>query len=1150
MSLDYRFKFTDYNPNYEGMVIVANEDGAGLNGFGVDVENRVAYKNDSWASPNMVIGISTGRFGEHDMEVKLFNPIWGYQGQPYYFYKVNKDRVSLISMNDIKNIKRQVFICTELRGNGLDCSPFIDKDYKRYCYSIDFKNIGGDSLKNTISFFGGKDDDINKVRWYKQNFNNTNYFRYYSEYYDKDIHSKFSSDNDFLNYDPKPHNKTFTNLSLIPTKTTIYGYFDKYWTEENVTEIGLMCASDSFLGSYPDNLNTVVKEFIVSKSNGNNINESHKFDSKNDTIKGLTPNTLYWVRPYAKVGGKFQYGTPVSATTKLIGEKPEINFSIYTEYCTPTSLFCTLEIINNGDSEISSYGVKIGMNDNNMDNINLVQVNNSYYVGYINNLSPNTEYKIYGFAENEDGITYDGTYIDWRYNSRRGLLNSDLITEKNRTYLTSEPYKIPYLDGLNIIKNINEIIVQASLSHDGGKSITEYGVLYSKTKLNQDLNNYDNKITITGSPNYSFPGFNRNPFEITIPNTNVSDKYYIVVYAINSIGVSYIGNITVKPSDANLNSTILSVTENSILVNTKIMSIGSNIIINKGICWGLSPEPTVNINKKEITTSILDSYSLPLDNLSGSTTYYIRPYVTVKLNDDNVIIYGDEIKTTTKTPVINIIPIIEVIDFTNYKSLSNSLIVDSGVKIINPGNKNLRRIGVGYLKNISEFNYNNLSEYENYYEFENYDGDTYKYIYEKNSSIKLSMDNLDYNSNYFIIAFVEDEDNNLYFSPYKLLNTPNITIEDNVYVTQSVKYFREDFYCSVKINTNITGYTYYGIEYSNSINDVNSNILTGNTYNNGNISILLGDIDTTNVNKQVYFIRSFIVKNNKKTYSDYYNLNVYNHNIIVNTGSTIGTNITDDNILSQSEYKKIFYDTNSKFNFPKSPKKGDYYNFNGKTWFYNGEGWNKIIRASDIEGLNNNNNSDDKFYGNFQYNNTNKMLGKSASLTNDKFIVYFNENIKFKTQEVNDGSGMIETENLNFFIMGVNSYDSVEMEDSSWYVDLVNNSLYWNFQSGDEFFINQFNNAINNFNNGSDLVFKNSGIDSNDGEMIVFDSPNAMLSSNNLIFENNNSIPSKYNAGKSRYREDNDGSYFEIIMKISSDGNYEWVKIKENLFVN
>lgn len=1123
--IDYRYKFTDYNSNYEGMVIVANDStpnkSVSISSYGISVGNTVVCKNESWVKDGSVIGISTGWFNEYEMEVRLFNPVWDDNGGVYYYYKVYRPYVSLISINEIRNKKRDVHICNKLKGNGLNCFPFVDRDYKQYCYSIDFKNIGGDSLKNTISFFGGEENESNKVRWYDSI--SENYQQFYSDYYDYTIHGKFNSDEDYLNYNPTPANKIFTDVKLISTKNTISGYFNKYWTNE-VTELGLLCASDSFLNSNPESLDIINKELDVQKTpktNGISFFGYHNFDNEINLLTNLSGDTLYWVRPYASTNSGVEYGSTVSGTTKSIGEKPEINFNIYTEYCTPENVFLTLEILKNGDSNISDYGVKIGLDDNNMSIVPLVNVSHNYYIGYLSNLSPNTEYKVYGFAENSDGITYDDSYMDNKYDSNRNLISvTDVSNEKKGLYKTSEPYKIPRISLLNINKNSDNMIVQASLDHDGGKDVSEYGVLYSKTKNNQNLSDYDNKITITGSPIYDVPGFAKNIFDITIPDTNITDKYYIVVYAKNSIGVSYTGNVIVNTSSAKLTSTITNIAENTVLVNSKIISIGDNIIINKGICWDTQSEPTINSSKNEILTNSGDQYTLSANNLSGSTTYYFRPYVTIKINQEyNEVIYGAEMKAITKTSTLNIEPILQVIDFSNIKKEGKSTLyfeVDSGIKIIDSGTKIFNTVGVGYLKDINNFNFNNLAEYENYYET-NYFGD---------NNYKLVMNNLEKNSIYYIIAFARDTEDNLYFSQEKVLNTPDIVADDNsVIVTQKVKYYKEDSYFTVNVNINVTGFTYYGIEYSNGdLDEFGENIITGDTYKYNESNGFGISVDNLNPLKCNYFIKSFVVKNNVKTYSDEYNLYVYNQKISINTGTTI--NINNDN---------------NSIKFPEQPKKNDLYVYKEKTWRYNDEGWVKVLKLKDIDDFspitNVNNN------GSFYYNKTGEMVGVSASIIDNKFIVYFNEDIKFKTELLDDGTGRSSTESLYFFIRG--REQNLEIEDVGWFVDLKNKSLYQEFIPGD-FMEDYFNLAIENYLNGYKLTFKSETERPN--EMVVFDSINATISSKNIIIENDDIYPNEKSAGRIRYRHDDDGSYCEMIMKISSDNIYDWVKIKENSF--
>lgn len=64
-----------------------------------------------------------------------------------------------------------------------------------------------------------------------------------------------------------------------------------------------------------------------------------------------------------------------------------------------------------------------------------------------------------------------------------------------------------------------------------------------------------------------------------------------------------------------------------------------------GICYGISPEPTVNDNKIQATEKDLDgNFTCQLRALAGSTTYYYRAYAYV----DNYLSYGPVSSFTTK----------------------------------------------------------------------------------------------------------------------------------------------------------------------------------------------------------------------------------------------------------------------------------------------------------------------------------------------------------------------------------------------------------------------------------------------------------------------------------------------------------------------
>lgn len=87
---------------------------------------------------------------------------------------------------------------------------------------------------------------------------------------------------------------------------------------------------------------------------------------------------------------------------------------------------------------------------------------------------------------------------------------------------------------------------------------------------------------------------------------------------------------------------VLNVSINSADCGGLVKNYGSNILINKGICWNTSGNPTISDSIKDVANSV-DSFKVSLTGLKSATTYYLRAYATSNAGTS----YGSEKSFTT-----------------------------------------------------------------------------------------------------------------------------------------------------------------------------------------------------------------------------------------------------------------------------------------------------------------------------------------------------------------------------------------------------------------------------------------------------------------------------------------------------------------------
>jgi len=179
----------------------------------------------------------------------------------------------------------------------------------------------------------------------------------------------------------------------------------------------------------------------------------------------------------------------------------------------------------------------------------------------------------------------------------------------------------------------NTAVSGGNVTSNGGSIVTSRGICYSK---------FPNPTT-TDSIVECFSGtglFNANLTGLT-PYT----RYYIRAFAINNIGVSYGNEVSF------ISATIPTITTNNVSnITVATANSGGNVTFNggdtvtqKGICYGMSPNPNILLNDVINSGSGIGLFTINLTNLTASTTYYLRTFATNSMGTS----YGNEVSFTT-----------------------------------------------------------------------------------------------------------------------------------------------------------------------------------------------------------------------------------------------------------------------------------------------------------------------------------------------------------------------------------------------------------------------------------------------------------------------------------------------------------------------
>ena len=178
---------------------------------------------------------------------------------------------------------------------------------------------------------------------------------------------------------------------------------------------------------------------------------------------------------------------------------------------------------------------------------------------------------------------------------------------------------------------------------DAGAGIVDYGHCWSET----------NKPTALLQTKTSFgTRDNAGQFTSNLDNLAANSTYFVKAYAIDEYNdIKYGDNVEIKtlaPEKPQIiTSPITSVTEITAEVGGEVISDGGADVIERGVCWDTSTDPTT-LNSYKTEGSGVGSFTSSITGLDCNTTYYVRAYAT---NSFGTAYGSQESFTTSQCPV-------------------------------------------------------------------------------------------------------------------------------------------------------------------------------------------------------------------------------------------------------------------------------------------------------------------------------------------------------------------------------------------------------------------------------------------------------------------------------------------------------------------
>ena len=242
-----------------------------------------------------------------------------------------------------------------------------------------------------------------------------------------------------------------------------------------------------------------------------------------------------------------------------------------------------------------------------------------HFISELTGLTPSTKYYVRAYATNENGTSYGST------------ISFTTLSIEYPTVTTALVYGV----------TPNSANCGGNVTDDGDSEIIARGVCWSTDEAN---------VTIADFKTEDGSGIGE--FSSVLSELQPSTTYYVRAYATNAKGTAYGSKISFTtpgpPSASVLNVDFI--TMNSCVVNAEVLANNGASIFERGLCWSVNENPTLNDNWERISCgsynySCMGTYTGFVHSLNPGTKYYVRSYA----KNNHGTGYGNQISFTTLT---------------------------------------------------------------------------------------------------------------------------------------------------------------------------------------------------------------------------------------------------------------------------------------------------------------------------------------------------------------------------------------------------------------------------------------------------------------------------------------------------------------------
>ncbi|RPA69083.1 hypothetical protein EF405_04535 [Cyclobacteriaceae bacterium YHN15] len=196
---------------------------------------------------------------------------------------------------------------------------------------------------------------------------------------------------------------------------------------------------------------------------------------------------------------------------------------------------------------------------------------------------------------------------------------------------------LPTLTTVSVLSVLpNSATSGGNITFDGNSPVTARGVVWS-TSPNPTID----------LPTKTSDGNGTGIFSSNLTDLDENTTYHVRAYATNSEGTAYGNEVVFNTLELTVptltTATISNISPNSAVSGGNITFDGNSQVTVRGVVWGTSPDPTIDLPTKTSDGSGTGSFTGNLSDLLDNTTYYVRAYAT----NEQGTAYGNELIFTT-----------------------------------------------------------------------------------------------------------------------------------------------------------------------------------------------------------------------------------------------------------------------------------------------------------------------------------------------------------------------------------------------------------------------------------------------------------------------------------------------------------------------